>query len=202
MGASETTCAPNAQQSTQTTPSAVTAGSDQRRWPAATRVRRSTARVVRTSEADAEHRCAGDGQIRLRAADRVAQRLDADPGVAPVGDGVERPVEGLEEPHVEDLHDHQQAEDRSDDAGQEAPSGGGQDERQGDDDEALEREPHERGGREATQLVGSDEGDPDDERGENREHRGDARSHESAVGCAACAVTSPSAAAATRACEA
>ncbi len=49
MGAYETTWAPNAQQSTQTTPSAVTAGNDQRRWQAATRVRRSTARVVRTS---------------------------------------------------------------------------------------------------------------------------------------------------------
>ena len=92
-------------------------------------------------DGDAEHRRAGDDQVRLRPADRVAQRLDADPGVAPVGNGVERPVEGLEEPHVEDLHDDQQTEHRPDDAGQEASGGGGQHEGQGDDDEALEREP-------------------------------------------------------------
>ena len=46
------------------------------------------------------------------AADRVAQRLDADAGVAPVVDRVERPVEAREEPHVEQLHEHQQAEHR------------------------------------------------------------------------------------------
>ena len=72
---------------------------------------------------DDEHRRAGDGQVRVRPADRVAQRLDADPGVAPVVDRVERPVEGREEADVEDLHDHQQAEHRPDDPGQEAPRG-------------------------------------------------------------------------------
>ena len=36
---------------------------------------------------------------------------------------------------------------------------------QGDDDEALEREPHERAGRETAQLVRSDEGDPHDAEG-------------------------------------
>ena len=82
---------------------------------------------------DDEHRRAGDDQVRVRPTDRVAQRLDADPGVAPVGDGIERPVEGREEADVEDLHDHQQTENRSDDPGQDASSGGGQDEGQGDD---------------------------------------------------------------------
>ena len=171
MGAPETSCAPNAQQSTQTTPSAATAWSDERRWPAATRVRRSTARVVRTKTRDAEHRGADDGQVRGRPADRVAHRLDPDPGVAPVADGVERPVEGREEAEVEDLHDHQQTESRPDDPGQEASSGGGQDEGQSDDDEALERDPHERAGRETTRLVGSDEGGPHEQNGEDREHR-------------------------------
>ena len=51
-----------------------------------------------------------------RAADRVAQRLDADAECSPVLDRVERPVEGREEPEVEDLHDDQQAEHRPDDA--------------------------------------------------------------------------------------
>ncbi len=52
-GVCETSWAPNAQHSTQTTPSAATAWSDHRRWPAATRVSRSTASVVRTSRATA-----------------------------------------------------------------------------------------------------------------------------------------------------
>ncbi len=129
---------------------------------------------------DAEHRRSGDEQVRLRPADRVAQRLDGDAGVAPVGNRIERPVEGLEEPHVEDLHDDQQTEKRAGDTGQEAPRGGGQDESQGDRDEALEREAHERAGRETTQVVRSDEGDPHDQDGEDREHGSDARAHASA----------------------
>ena len=110
IGASETSCAPNAQQSTQTTPSAMTACSDHRRWPAATRVRRRTARVVRTSTATTSTAPPTTTRFALRPSDRVAQRLDADPGVAPVVDGVERPVEGREEADVEDLHEHQQTQ--------------------------------------------------------------------------------------------
>ena len=122
---------------------------------------------------DDEHRRADDGQVRARPSDRVAQRLDADPGVAPVANGVERPVEGREEADVEDLHENQQTERRSDDPGQDASSGGGQGEGQGDEDDALERQPHERAGRETTRLVRSDEGDPHEQNGEDREHRGD-----------------------------
>ena len=66
------------------------------------------------------------------------------PSVARVVDGVERPVEGREEPHVEDLHEHEHAEHRSDDHGQHAARGGGQQDGQGDDDEQLERQPRER----------------------------------------------------------
>ena len=138
---------------------------------------------------DAEHRRTDDEQVRLRPPDRVAQRLDADPGVAAVGDRVERPVEGLEEPHVEGLHDDHQTEDRSDDAGQEEPTPGRKNDGQGDEDEALERDPHERVGRETVQLVRHDEGEPHDDKGEDREHDGDACAHPSAsragasVGC-------------------
>ena len=61
-------------------------------------------------------------------------------------DGVERPVEGGEEAEVEELHDGQEAERRSDHPGQEASTGAGQDEGQRDDDDAFERQPHERSG--------------------------------------------------------
>ena len=91
-------------------------------------------------ERDDEHDRDGDGEVRARAADRVAQRLDADPRVARVVDGVERPVEGREEPDVEDLHEHEHAQHRSHDHGQHAARGGGQQDGQGDDDEELERE--------------------------------------------------------------
>ena len=131
-------------------------------------------------QGDAEHGRAGDDQIRFRVADRVAQRLDADAGVAPIGHGVERPVEGLEEPHVEDLHDDEQAEHRAQDAGQGASSPRGQHEGQGDDGEALERDPHECAGRETTELIRSDERGPHDEKSQDREHRGEPGSHGSA----------------------
>jgi hypothetical protein len=129
---------------------------------------------------DDEHRRPGDGQVRVRPSDRVAQRLDADPGVAPVGNGVEWPVEGGEETYVEELHDDQKTESRSDDPGQDAPSGRWQAKGQGDDHDALEREPRERAGRDATRMIRSDEGAPHEEDGEDREHRGETRSHASA----------------------
>ena len=51
---------------------------------------------------------------------------------------------------------------------------GGQDDSDGDDDEALEREPHERAGRETPELIRSDERRPHDEQGEDRQARGHA----------------------------
>ena len=76
--------------------------------------------------------------------------------------------------HVEQLHDHQDAEQRADDAGQDAPRDGGQDERQAEEHEALEREPRERARGETPGWIRSDQGDPHDDEGEKRERRGDA----------------------------
>ena len=104
------------------------------------------------------------------------QRLAADPGVAQVLIGIERPVEGREEPHVEDLQDDHQSENRSGDPGQEASSGGGHDDDHGDEDETLERESHERARGEVNRLVRSDEGAPHEQKGEGRERCGNARS--------------------------
>ena len=131
-------------------------------------------------DGDAEQRRTDDGQVRVRPTDRVAQRLDADPGVAPVTNGVERPVEGRKETEVEDLHEDQQTESRPDDPGQGTSRGGGQGEGQRDDDEALERDPQERAGREPARLVRSYESDPHEQNGENREHCRDTCSHVSA----------------------
>jgi hypothetical protein len=128
-------------------------------------------------DGSAEHSPADDGQVRARRADRIAQCLDPDPRVAPVADGVERPVEGREETEVEDLHDHNETKNRSNDPGEEASTGGGQGESQRDHDEALDRDSHERAGRETTRLVGSDEGGPRKQDGEDREHCGDPSSH-------------------------
>ena len=104
----EATGAPTIAQRTQTTPSTAAARSAQSRWPAATRVTRSSARTGRASSPTRSTTMAATARFALRSADRVAQRLDADAHVARVVDGVERPVEGREEPHVEDLHDHEQ----------------------------------------------------------------------------------------------
>ena len=58
--------------------------------------------------------------------------------------------------------------------GQDASRGAGQDGGQRDQDEPLERDPQERAQREILRLVGSDEGGPHEQRGEDREHDGDA----------------------------
>ena len=96
----------------------------------------------------------------------VAQRLDADPHVRRVGDGVERPVERRDEPHVQDLHDHEQRQHRPRDDGQHAARGGRQQHGQHEDDEQLERQPHERAGVELARLVRRDQGGPDQQQGE------------------------------------
>ncbi len=91
------------------------ARSAQSRWPAATRVTRISASTGMREQPDEDHDDGGDGDVRARPADRVAQRLDADPHVGRVGDGVERPVEGRDEPHVEELHHHEHRQDCSGD---------------------------------------------------------------------------------------
>ena len=126
-------------------------------------------------EGDDEQPRDGDGDARARAADRVAQRLDPDPRVARVVDGIERPVERREEADVEDLHDDEQAQHHARDHGQHAARGGGQQHRERDDDEQLEREPRERAEAEAARLVGRDKGAPDEQQGEHRERRADGR---------------------------
>ncbi len=87
--------------------------------------------------ADDEHGRAGHDEVGVPRSDRVAQRLDADPGVPPVGNGIERPVEGRVDAHVEDLHDHQQPENRSDDPGEYATTLGGQGEGQRENGDRL-----------------------------------------------------------------
>ena len=124
-----------------------------------------------------DHQRSRDGgdEVRSRGADRVAQRLDPDPRVARVVDGLERPVERREEADVEDLDDDEQAQHRSRDHDQHAPPAGGQEDGHGDDDEELEREPRERAEREAARLVRRDERGPDEQQGSERERHRDAR---------------------------
>ena len=117
-------------------------------------------------ERDDEHGRDRDGEVRARPADRVAQRLDADPQVARVVDGLERPVERGEEADVQDLHDDEDAQHRAGEHGQHAARGGGQQGGQGDDDEELEREPRERAEGQAARLVRRDERGPDEQQGE------------------------------------
>ena len=143
MGAPGTSCAPNAHSTSQATPSPATARVEERRWQAATRVRRSTARVGEQQREDADEAYAGKDEVRSRPADRLAQRLGADRKVVPVLDRVERPVKRREEADVEQLDDEQDAERRSDHPGQEPAGGARQGECQHDDHEPLEREPDE-----------------------------------------------------------
>ena len=136
-------------------------------------------------EPDEEHDDGGDGEVRARPADRVAQRLDADPHVARVGDGVERPVEGRDEPHVEDLHDA-----RAPPAALRRPRparGAGW---RAAARPAATTTRSSRGSRtnaptcEAARLVRRDEGGPDEQQGEDRERHGDARAQRPALGAA------------------
>ena len=120
-------------------------------------------------ERDDEHHRDGDGDVRARPADRVTQRLDADPHVPRVVDGLERPVERRVEPDVEELHEHEHAQQRAHDHGQHAARPGGQQGGHGDHDEELEGEPRERAEGEAARMVRRDEGDPNDQHGEDGE---------------------------------
>ena len=107
-------------------------------------------------QGDDQHDRDDRDEVRARRADRVAQRLDADPHVAQVVDGAERPVERGEEPDVEHLHEHEHAQQRAHDDGEHAASGDGQQHRQYDDNEELERESRERAGGEPARLVRCD----------------------------------------------
>ena len=129
-----------------------------------------------------EHGRAGHDEVRVPRSDRVPQRLDPDAGVPPVGNGIERPVEGRVDAHVEDFHDHQQTENRADDPGQDAPALGGQGEGEGENGDALERESQERTGRETSRMVRSDQGDPDEQQGADRERHGGARPYATCSG--------------------
>ena len=125
-------------------------------------------------ERDDEHDRDGDDEVRARPTDRVTERLDADPHVARVVEGLERPVERREEPDVEDLHEHEHAQDGSRDHGQHAARGGRQQGRHGDDDEQLDGEPREGAEVEMPRLVRRDEGGPDEQQGEDRDRDRDA----------------------------
>ena len=114
-----------------------------------------------------------DGEVCARAADRVAQGLDADARVARVGDRVEGPVEGGEEPHVEDLHEHEHAQHRAHHDGQHAARGRGQQHGQRDHDEQLEGEPGVGAEVEVARPVRGDERGPDEQQGEDGEGHGE-----------------------------
>jgi hypothetical protein len=133
-------------------------------------------------ERDNQHGCDGNDEIRARSADCVAQRLDPDAHVARVVDGLERAVERREEPYVEDLHEHEHAQDHSRDHGQHAAWGRGQQGGQGHDDEELEGEPRERAEGEVARVVWRDEGGPYEQQGEDSERHGDARAQRPALG--------------------
>ena len=124
---------------------------------------------------DAEQHGAGDRQVSIGAAEGVAHRLDADGGVAPVVDRIERAVKGDEEPEVEELRQRQQAEHRPYHPRDDAPGAGRQGDGQHDDDDPFEREPHECAGCEKPRLVRSDQGDPHHDEGEQCDHDGSAR---------------------------
>ena len=112
-------------------------------------------------------------QLRLRTTDQGAQRLDPVPELTRVSKRVVRPVVEREHLVVDDLQDDHQREGQSGDHGHDASRGAGQDEGQRDQDEKLEREPHEPGQRQILRLVGSDQGGPHEQSGEDREHDGD-----------------------------
>ena len=108
-------------------------------------------------------------RFALDAADRVAQRLDADPQVARIVEGPERPVEGCEEPDVEHPDEHDQAEHRADNHRQHAARGGGQQCGRSDDDEELDRKARELAEAEVAGMVWGDEGGPDEQQGQHRD---------------------------------
>jgi hypothetical protein len=125
--------------------------------------------VGRASDGDDDQHRARDRQVGIRAAERVAHRLDPDGGIAPIVDRVERAVEGDEEADVEELHEHQKSKHGPEQPRDESAGAARQHDDQQDDDDPFEREPHEGAGCETPRLVRSDEGDPHHDEGEQRE---------------------------------
>ena len=97
-GTPETSCAPNAQQRTQTAPSAAMARSDHAAVAGCDPGQAKHRQGREDEDGDDEHGRAGHDEVGVPRSDRVAQRLDADPGVPPVGNGIERAVESRVEP--------------------------------------------------------------------------------------------------------
>ena len=170
IGAPGTICAPDTAQSSHTTPTATTTRSDVARCWSASRVSRRTDSGRATSTSSASSTSPISTATARAVPDLVTDEVDRGSDVGPVGGGVERSAERLEEPHVEDLDDGEHAEDQPDEHGHRASGHGGQDEHERDHDERLERDPQERAGRHPRQLVGSDEGEPHQQAGQSGEH--------------------------------
>src|SRR5262249_23681964 len=107
-------------------------------------------------EANSDGGC--DREIGVRASEGLTNRSNADGEVGPVLAGVERPVERGEEAEVQELDNDEHAERGPEHPGHETPRTGRQDEREADDDEPLEREPHEGARGEKPRPDRSDEG--------------------------------------------
>ena len=165
--APETSSAPNAQQSTQAAPSAVTARIECRRWRAATRVRRRTASVGRTSAAtmsSATPISARLASVRPTESRRVSMPMDV---YRQSSMGLNGRSKAVKKPKSRSFTMTSRPSAGPTTHARMRAAGAGQREGQRDDDDALDREPHERAGRKQARLVGCDESDPDDEKGED-----------------------------------
>ncbi len=108
-------------------------------------------------------------QLRLRTTDQGAQRLDPVPELGRVAKRVIWPVVEREHLVIGDLQDDHQREGQAGDHRQDVSRGAGQEGGHRNHDQSLERDPQEPGQREVSRLVGGDEGDPHEQRGEDRE---------------------------------
>ena len=115
--------------------------------------RRGSRRAQDRRRQQQDQRDGGDSRSREQhrahpVAEGAPGGLDERAGVAPVGDGVERPVERLAEPHVEDAdhhgeREHHSSRDGEDHADASPPRRQHQDD--GQEHQELERQPQERG---------------------------------------------------------
>ena len=147
-------------------------GSTCRRWRAATRVRRSTARVGRTSAAtrsSAPPASARFASVRPIEARSVSMPMDV---YLQSSMGLNGRSNAVKKPRSSSFTMTRRPSAGPTTQARMCRPVAGQDEGQRDHDDALEREPHERAGREQARLVGGDEGDPHDEEGEDREDGG------------------------------
>jgi hypothetical protein len=116
---------------------------------------------------DGEHSGPDQDGDRTDPSDRGREKLQPVTDEGPIEDHVERPTENREEAQVENLDDGQQTQGHAGQRRDHSPRPRRQDEDKGDAEQSLQRDAHERRGREAIDVVRCDEGEQHEQAGQD-----------------------------------